>query len=244
MSFKKVSNLISNTPLLIFLLIIMGIYLMGLISQQHILIRSIELNKNDETRYKNEIVALKKEIASQNEFFIPDEKNNCFKIPYNTDFLVISVTSKKDWCNARFNILYDTGEQGFDIWFPSSYIAEMRGATGTNFYIVNNESPVYSIQVADAQNKTVNQYDTILTSYEQFTEKLIVDPVISKKIIEVHDELVLFVTTKDTVGRTLEHYIFDNGRTKDKKVYRVTFYKQLAETDKDIILNSFAPRFK
>lgn len=243
MPFRKVTNLLSNTPLLVFLFIILGIYLMGLISQQHVLIRNIELSKNDEIKYENQIAALKEKIAYQNEFFIPDEKNKCLKIPYNTDYFVISATSKNDWCNGRFNLLNDTGEHGFDIWFPSSYIVEIWGAPGTNFYIVNNETPVYSIQVADAQNKTVNQYDTILTSYEQFTEKLIVDPVINKKIIEVHDVPVLFVTTTDTAGRTLEHYIFDNGRIKDKKVYRVTFYKQLADSDKEIILNSFAPRF-
>lgn len=243
MSVKKISTLLSNTPLLVFLFIILGIYLVGLLSQQHFLIRNIELNKDVETTYKNEIATLKKEIATQNKLFIPDRKNNCFKIPYNTDFLVISATSQNDWCNARFNILYDTGEQGFDIWFPSSYVAEIKGAAGTNLYVLNNESPIYSIQVADAQNKTVNQYDTIVTGFEQSSEKLITDSIVNKKIIEVREVPVLFVTTKDVAGRTIEHYIFDNGRTNEKKVYRVTFYKQLAETDKEIILNSFAPRF-
>ncbi|MBP7967706.1 hypothetical protein KAZ66_05570 [Candidatus Woesebacteria bacterium] len=236
---KGVGRKISSMPFLSFLMLIFIVYVLGFFQNQHNLIAALETSKSQVVTLQAQMKSLQKEVAHNKEYFIPPIGSLCIKKTYDERYMTISATNTENWCNVRFYMDIPIGDKGYDIWFPSSYTADTRGAYNSTLVVFDRGNAAFTIMRADATGKSINTYDKL----EPFSESMLKEPITSRKIMQIHESDVLFVTTSNEAGYVFEHYIFDNGGIKQKTAYIISFYTMLSQEQKEVILNSFSPRF-
>lgn len=237
---KVVRRKISSMPFLSFLVLIFIVYVLGFFQNQYSLIKAFEVSKAQVVTSQAQIKTLQKEIAHHKEYFIPTTGSLCIKKTYDPRYMTISATNTESWCNIRFYMDIPIGDKGYDVWFPSSYTADARGAYNSTLVVFHKGNAAFTIMRADATGKSINTYDTL----EPFSESMLKEPITSKKIMQIHESQVLYVTTSNEAGSIFEHYIFDSGGIKEKTAYMISFYTMLSQEQKELILNSFSPRFQ
>lgn len=243
-SIRKIIGVLAALPFTIYIVVILFIYIVGLVSSQNKLLSALHVRTSGDKTMLDKIDALQQELAIKNRIFVANYGNPCYTKKYDPDYAVISRTNTNSWCNIRVYENQSSFYRGFDVYFPATMSAEIRGVHDSVLYVLDKTSPLFSMDSYDASDTPFNSYDTLIPSFESEVGKIIPDTTVTKQTVRITNRSMLSVTTKTAQNRRVEHYIIETGTSPNKIIYKLSFYEPMSESQKNIIINSFTPRLQ